>query len=339
MNDSHWSFRQDAFLTYAIREAWREQKTGFATTVGRRLNDEIDRRPHAPQRVGQGHGHRRRRARHRQGVPGREPARVAAARRPVLEARQLARSDRGREPRARPSSTRALGRSRVQPGAGQRRVVHPALRGLGRALARAAAEGQRRVGRSTADTPDIPIYERFFAGGASSIRGFAYRGVGPMQNGNPTGGKAMWLANVGVRFPVFGVPAPGAPSLRGVFFVGHRKPRGGLGRRRHRQGPRGGWVRRSGRGTVPRASAGRRGLRIPARQLRRRRGAAPVVQLRLEFLARCCRAEAPARGASASTTEESRMKSLSDPARRSVRVSAAAAGPDPDRGASTSSAA
>ena len=40
-----------------------------------------------------------------------------------------------------------------------------------------------------------------------------------MQHGNPTGGQAMWLANVEYGFPVFGVPAPGAPSLRGVLFA------------------------------------------------------------------------------------------------------------------------
>jgi outer membrane protein insertion porin family len=60
---------------------------------------------------------------------------------------------------------------------------------------------------------DVPIYERFFAGGPHSIRGFAYRGVGPMFNDKPEGGDAFWTATAEFSFPIF------QHILRGVAFV------------------------------------------------------------------------------------------------------------------------
>ena len=39
--------------------------------------------------------------------------------------------------------------------------------------------------------PDVPIYERFFAGGIGSFRGFAFQGIGPRQVDPPTGNTAL----------------------------------------------------------------------------------------------------------------------------------------------------
>jgi len=60
---------------------------------------------------------------------------------------------------------------------------------------------------------DIPISERFFAGGDTTLRGFAYNTVGPEDpdTGNPVGGQGLFLLNTELRFPIYG-------ALRGVAF-------------------------------------------------------------------------------------------------------------------------
>jgi outer membrane protein insertion porin family len=50
---------------------------------------------------------------------------------------------------------------------------------------------------------DIPISERFFIGGASSLRGYAYESVAPLDTaGNPVGGDTMAIFNAELRFPL-----------------------------------------------------------------------------------------------------------------------------------------
>jgi outer membrane translocation and assembly module TamA len=63
-------------------------------------------------------------------------------------------------------------------------------------------------------TQDIPLPERFFAGGASSHRGFPDNQAGPrdLKTGFPLGGKAMLVAGTELRFPVLG------NTLGGVLF-------------------------------------------------------------------------------------------------------------------------
>lgn len=55
------------------------------------------------------------------------------------------------------------------------------------------------------DSDDLPIYERFYAGGARTIRGYKERGVGPRDAGSnaPLGGEAMAVGNVELTFPIF----------------------------------------------------------------------------------------------------------------------------------------
>ncbi len=60
-------------------------------------------------------------------------------------------------------------------------------------------------------TASVPLSERFFAGGDSTLRGFPRDEVGPIDNGTPTGGEALLLLNQEFRFPIWS-------RLRGVLF-------------------------------------------------------------------------------------------------------------------------
>lgn len=60
----------------------------------------------------------------------------------------------------------------------------------------------------------LPIYEKFYVGGLSSIRGFKYGEAGPLDaNGEPIGGKYQIFANFEWIFPIY-KPA----GLKGVIF-------------------------------------------------------------------------------------------------------------------------
>jgi outer membrane protein insertion porin family len=50
----------------------------------------------------------------------------------------------------------------------------------------------------------VPIYERFFAGGADSVRGYKERALGPKDpaTNDPLGGEAMIVASAEYTFPV-----------------------------------------------------------------------------------------------------------------------------------------
>ncbi|MFH1034869.1 MAG: BamA/TamA family outer membrane protein [Pseudomonadota bacterium] len=58
-----------------------------------------------------------------------------------------------------------------------------------------------------------PMIRRFFLGGADSVRGYPYQGLGPLDSaGKPLGGEAMVEASVEARFPLWG-------DLGGVVFL------------------------------------------------------------------------------------------------------------------------
>ncbi len=59
----------------------------------------------------------------------------------------------------------------------------------------------------------IPIFERFFLGGANTVRGFRFRGLGPHEGNDPIGGDGMLYGNLEYSFPIF------LKILRGVFFL------------------------------------------------------------------------------------------------------------------------
>jgi outer membrane protein assembly factor BamA len=47
-----------------------------------------------------------------------------------------------------------------------------------------------------------PVFERYYAGGFQSLRGFAFRGVGPAFNGFELGGDFMWLNSIEYQVPI-----------------------------------------------------------------------------------------------------------------------------------------
>ncbi|HIE44233.1 MAG TPA: outer membrane protein assembly factor BamA [Candidatus Omnitrophica bacterium] len=72
-----------------------------------------------------------------------------------------------------------------------------------------------RVGIAEEFSPseNVPISERFFIGGAETIRGYPYREVGPEdEDDNPIGGKSFFIANVEYIFPLW------KKIIRGAVF-------------------------------------------------------------------------------------------------------------------------
>ncbi|MBL7084821.1 MAG: outer membrane protein assembly factor BamA [Candidatus Omnitrophica bacterium] len=56
------------------------------------------------------------------------------------------------------------------------------------------------------DTDSLPIYERFYAGGTNTIRGFKERSVGPKDSsGEPKGGKSILYGTCELTYPLFEV--------------------------------------------------------------------------------------------------------------------------------------
>lgn len=77
-----------------------------------------------------------------------------------------------------------------------------------------SVKGSLGLVRSTT-SEEVPIFERFFAGGSGSIRGFDFRGVSPIdpRTGQVVGGEAILLAGVEENFPIY------KKFLRGVVFL------------------------------------------------------------------------------------------------------------------------
>jgi outer membrane protein assembly factor BamA len=62
-------------------------------------------------------------------------------------------------------------------------------------------------------TSEAPVYERFYAGGFRSLRGFAFRGVGPFEDGFNTGGTFSFLNSIEYQIPILA-----SDKLFGVVF-------------------------------------------------------------------------------------------------------------------------
>lgn len=71
-----------------------------------------------------------------------------------------------------------------------------------------------RLGLGRGMGGELPLSERFFAGGGTSIRGFGYNEVGPKSGESriPLGGEALFILNQELRFPVY-------KTLGGVIFL------------------------------------------------------------------------------------------------------------------------
>lgn len=64
--------------------------------------------------------------------------------------------------------------------------------------------GRLGVAQPYGDTDKVPISERFFAGGAYTIRGYEERKVGPVDSdGDPLGGASMVVGNIEYTYPLF----------------------------------------------------------------------------------------------------------------------------------------
>ena len=75
-------------------------------------------------------------------------------------------------------------------------------------------KGRAGLADAYGDSSEVPLYERFYAGGAESIRGYGERRVSPRDPGSndPVGGEAMLVGNAEVTFPIY------EKILKGAFF-------------------------------------------------------------------------------------------------------------------------
>jgi len=66
-------------------------------------------------------------------------------------------------------------------------------------------KGRTGIATPYGDSDDVPIWARYFAGGADTIRGYRERRVGPRDLGSsePIGGEATMLGNIEATFPVY----------------------------------------------------------------------------------------------------------------------------------------
>ncbi len=88
------------------------------------------------------------------------------------------------------------------------------------------------------ESDEAPIFERLYAGGHNSFRGFRFRGIGPRgmvlgadglpntaddtQGDDPVGGEFLFLAGLEYNFPIWSSPGPGGryrDIVRGVVFI------------------------------------------------------------------------------------------------------------------------
>ncbi len=76
-------------------------------------------------------------------------------------------------------------------------------------------KGRAGIADAYGKSANVPIYERYFAGGANTIRGYREQRIGPRDPGNqqPIGGDAYWVVNLEETFPIYPNLIKGA-----VFF-------------------------------------------------------------------------------------------------------------------------
>ncbi len=55
------------------------------------------------------------------------------------------------------------------------------------------------------DSDLVPLFDRFFSGGATSVRGYEYREVGPREDGDPVGGKAKLEGSLELSYPIIDI--------------------------------------------------------------------------------------------------------------------------------------
>lgn len=81
-------------------------------------------------------------------------------------------------------------------------------------------EFRGRLGTSQefGDSDEVPVFDRFYAGGLGSVRGYNYRRVGPLEAGDAIGGQTMNIWNL-----EYTVPVPRLDAFRFALFtdMGH----------------------------------------------------------------------------------------------------------------------
>lgn len=70
------------------------------------------------------------------------------------------------------------------------------------------------------DTDSVPFTERFHLGGSSIMRGFAFRGVGPLDDNFAVGGETYVATSVDLFYPLSRQPIPGTLEERDVLRIG-----------------------------------------------------------------------------------------------------------------------
>ncbi len=80
---------------------------------------------------------------------------------------------------------------------GEVRRYQPLVGRLGLAL-----RGRLGAAEPTGDDEDVPLFERLYAGGINSVRGYERRHVGPLIGDDPLGGRSLIEGSVELRHPV-----------------------------------------------------------------------------------------------------------------------------------------
>ncbi len=77
-------------------------------------------------------------------------------------------------------------------------------------------ELQLKLGASNelGDSDEVPVFDRFYAGGLGSVRGYNYYRVSPIEAGNSVGGQTIAVANLEYTFPIWKLDA-----FRGAVFI------------------------------------------------------------------------------------------------------------------------
>jgi len=70
------------------------------------------------------------------------------------------------------------------------------------------------VSNEFGDSSTVPVFDRFYAGGLGTVRGYNYKRISPLENNSPVGGQTIGVTNLEYTFPV-----PKIDLIKGAFFV------------------------------------------------------------------------------------------------------------------------
>jgi len=73
--------------------------------------------------------------------------------------------------------------------------------------------GEAGVVKAFGNSGFVPLFERYYAGGSNSVRGFGFRDLGPTVGGTPIGGEVLVLASAEYLIPLW------SHHFRGVLFM------------------------------------------------------------------------------------------------------------------------